>query len=258
MIQKLEGEKRLALKDMFVSCQYDRVLIDSVLEGHFGEAHVLMDGDSIVAARLDSGAFTVIYGDPGHESIESLLRELPIFIVTPQDETWKEKFTEYFGEQAQEISFIQFSTKKLDQGNLEAIVEKLPEEYQIVTLDAALAPKAMSDLNNEYLIENFKSPQDFEERGIGFCILKDGQVVCAATSMAKSSTSIDIEIMTHKDFRRKGLATIAGAKLVLTCLEQDIEPVWLAANHESELLANKLGYERSGAYGSLYIEPSDG
>jgi RimJ/RimL family protein N-acetyltransferase len=66
--------------------------------------------------------------------------------------------------------------------------------------------------------------------------------------MAMCKGAIDIEIETSADFQGKGLGTTVGAKLVLYCLENNIEPKWLAANPGSEKFALKIGYTKIGTY----------
>ncbi len=50
------------------------------------------------------------------------------------------------------------------------------------------------------------------------------------------------------DERRKGLATIACAALILRCLDEGLYPSWDAQNMNSVHLAEKLGYEFDHEY----------
>ena len=75
----------------------------------------------------------------------------------------------------------------------------------------------------------------------------------AATSFARSRRAIDIEIETVTGYRKQGLATIVGAQLVAHCLDQDIQPCWLAANAASERLALRLGCVLGDRYETLAI-----
>ena len=59
---------------------------------------------------------------------------------------------------------------------------------------------------------------------------------------------IEIQVDTKNDERRKHLATICCAKLILECLEQGLYPSWDAQNLWSVRLAEKLGYELSHEY----------
>ena len=66
VVTPIESGRREIVKPLFENCPYDRVLTDSVLEGHFGNAYVDVVDDPQVA-RLDSGAFTMLGGYPRAE-----------------------------------------------------------------------------------------------------------------------------------------------------------------------------------------------
>ncbi len=68
-----------------------------------------------------------------------------------------------------------------------------------------------------------------------------GEVVCGASSYSIYDSGIEIEVATNYNHRRKGLATIVSAALILDCLEKEIYPNWDAANTTSAKLAEKLG-----------------
>ena len=57
-----------------------------------------------------------------------------------------------------------------------------------------------------------------------------------------------IEIDTRVDFRRQGLATACGARLILNCLERGLYPSWDAHSRASLSLAEKLGYKLDRPY----------
>ncbi|MGL5086426.1 MAG: GNAT family N-acetyltransferase, partial [Clostridium sp.] len=63
-----------------------------------------------------------------------------------------------------------------------------------------------------------------------------------------------IEIDTHPEHRRKGLATVAASALILDCIKRGKYPSWDAANLESVDLAKKLGYVFKEAYDTYFID----
>lgn len=65
---------------------------------------------------------------------------------------------------------------------------------------------------------------------------------------AAVSRSIEVEIDTRQDYRRRGLAYICGAKLILECRKRGWYPSWDAQNLWSAALAEKLGYHFDQAY----------
>lgn len=252
MVIPIESKKRDSLKPLFEKCRYDRVLIDSVLEGHFGDA-VIDSIDEPQVARLDSGAFTILGGNPKADGVDEILNTAPIYYVSPQNKEWKQKLEEIYRDRISVLIFTDFTSACVSQSNLADLVMMLQPYYEVKRIDEHLAKKLPSELGNEYFFENFHSIDDFLSRGIGFCIGCNDKIISAATSMARSSKAIDIEIETLPEHRRKGLGTVVGAKLVAHCLENGIAPRWLAANAESERLAMKLGFQRGETYSTFSI-----
>ncbi len=71
--------------------------------------------------------------------------------------------------------------------------------------------------------------------------MKNGELVAGASSYAFYKGGIEVEIDTKEEERRKGLALVCAAKLILECLERGLYPSWDAHNKESLALAEKLG-----------------
>jgi GNAT superfamily N-acetyltransferase len=251
-IVEVEAADRHMLAPLFAGCRYDRVSIDSVLEGWFGTA--VADSDSTpTVARLDSGAFTLLGGDPGSAATRDLLRLAPIHFVTPQTRDWRSRLQHEFGTRIAVQPFTDFSAASIDPLHLTDLIEGISHGFRLRQIDRPLVEKMPADLGNDYFFEAFHSVDDFLVRGIGFCIVQGGRIVSAATSMARSNRAIDIEIETAEEFRKQGLGSVVAARLVLECLERGIEPRWLAANVVSERLALKLGYVQTETYETFAI-----
>ena len=252
-VVEIAAEERCILAPLFRETRYDVVLRNSVLEGHFGVSYA--DSRSAPSvARLDSGAFTVLGGDPGAAAVTALLRHAPIHYVTPANDEWRQILEDEFGERFVALRFTEFSPRSLDQKRLAELVRSLAEGFELRRVDRELLERLPTDTGNEYFFENFASVEDVLERGIGYCVLHKDRIVSAATSMARCKGAIDIEIETVPEYRRRGLATVVGARLVSHCLQRGIEPKWLAANPGSEILALKLGYDKEGTYETLEIQ----
>jgi predicted GNAT family acetyltransferase len=131
----------------------------------------------------------------------------------------------------------------------------VPEGFAVQRIDADMARRMSGELEERVTLHAFRSPEDFVERGIGFATLYDQQIVCVASSFVTCSRGIEIQIVTHADFRRKGLATATSAALIAHCLERNLEPGWDADNPESLKLAQKLGYSQPESYQWLIIVP---
>ena len=79
-------------------------------------------------------------------------------------------------------------------------------------------------------------------------VMKSGRIVAGASSYTRYIEGIEIEVDTVPKERRKGLATIASAALILRCLDEGLYPSWDAQNMNSVHLAEKLGYEFDHEY----------
>ena len=108
------------------------------------------------------------------------------------------------------------------------------------------------------LTANYESYSQYREYGLGVCILTGGEVVAGISSYSgygrRSDENlgchggIEIEVVTREDHRRKGLAYIGAARLLLECDKRGLYPNWDAANKMSVGLAEKLGYHFSHEY----------
>ena len=252
-IVEIAVTERHVLAPLFGENRYDTVLINSVLEGYFGISYA--DSPSIpLVARLDSGAFTMLGGNPKVAVVRALLHHAPIYYVTPENDEWRRVLREEFGDRISSLSFTAFSSRSLDESRLVELVRGLPTGFELKRIDRQQAERLSSDMENEYFLENFESVGDFLNRGMGYCVVHKGRLVSAATSMAMCRGAIDIEIETVSEYQRRGLGTAVGARLVLHCLQRGIDPKWLAANATSERLALKLGYEKGETYETFEIE----
>ena len=87
--------------------------------------------------------------------------------------------------------------------------------------------------------------------------MKEGEPVSGASSYSSYAGGIEIEVDTREDCRRKGLAYICAAKLILECLERGWYPSWDAQNKESVALAEKLGYHFDYEYVAYELMQED-
>ncbi|MDR1687290.1 MAG: GNAT family N-acetyltransferase, partial [Clostridiales bacterium] len=98
------------------------------------------------------------------------------------------------------------------------------------------------------LCSQFKDYAEYQKLAIGAGILHQGKLVAGASPYAVCDGGIEIEIDTKPEYRRRGLATVCGAKLILECLSRSIYPSWDAHDKRSANLAEKLGYHVSHPY----------
>lgn len=233
----------------------DSTIILSCLQGHMGTAWV-NDLENPTVAQIIVGIFSFYAGDPNATEAEELLYNLPedILVIVNTDE-WKKRL-----ETVHKGAFDKFQRYKfrknpadLNSSYLETLLLKLPEEYELKRIDATIAnDPSLHEISEDFTCQ-FDSIEDYLNRGAGFAILHHGQVVCGASSFSIYDDGIEIEVGTHPNHRRKGLATVVSSALMLDCLARGMYTSWDAANPESAKLAKQLGYVYEEAYDTYYI-----
>ena len=193
-------------------------------------------------------------GEPDRELVE--YRELGDDALHPQNEAWEKLIKECWPEAQPTTRYAIHRCKDFDRDKLQSFVDALPKGYEIRRIDSEIYDLILSadDDDLEYLIGDFETKEAFLEKGRGFAVLKDGSVVAGASSeYCYRFGGIEVEIATVHKERRKGLASAVGAKLILSCMDDGLEPVWDAANLISVHLAEKLGYRFDHEYVYYWI-----
>lgn len=198
------------------------------------------------------GDFCFLAGKPNKEIVlyrpEGKQRDFAI--IVPADKEWGALIEACHREQARKIT--RYATKKepgiFDEEKLQRAVDALPEEYTLQMMDERLFRYCREIEWCRDLVSQYEDYGLYQRYGLGAVILKNGEPVSGASSYSAYNGGIEIEIDTREDFRRKGLAYICGAKLILECLERGWYPSWDAHNTGSLALAEKLGYHFAHEY----------
>ena len=87
----------------------------------------------------------------------------------------------------------------------------------------------------------------FAEEGVGYTLLKDGEIAATSFSSCRTANQLEIGIETTDAHRGKGYAISVCSALIDYCLDHDLEPVWACRleNEGSYYLAQKLGFRPS-------------
>lgn len=176
-------------------------------------------------------------------------------IMVPQNEQWSEIISESFGENAKRITRYAFKKEKniFDLNKLSQAVLSLPDGYSLKMIDEHIFGLCSSSAWSRDLVSQYENYEMYKRLGIGAVILKDGQPVSGASSYSTYIGGIEIEIDTKEDHRRKGLAYICGARLILECAKRGLYPGWDAHNMASVRLAEKLGYHFDREYTAFEV-----
>ncbi len=230
---------------------WQETLIWSCLQNIMGN----MYGDSLenpLSVMAVLGDFCFFAGLPKEELVLYKPKEYlkDFIIMVPQDELWAEMIEKVYGDKAKRV--IRYAIKKeqnvFDKEKLHNVILSLDTEYTIRMIDEDIYNLCRSSDWSMDLVSQFDDYEMYKKLGIGVAILKDGILVSGASSYSRYRDGIEIEIDTREDYRRKGLAYICGAKLILECLERKLYPSWDAQNKWSVALAEKLGYHFDHEY----------
>jgi len=248
MVIELSTSEANEIEHLFQEHRWLKTVIQYAFREEKGKVYVT-DIDNPEVTFLQIG-FVFIGGNPESSQVPSLIDALPAgpqLIVPNLD--WANKLSEVLGDKVKQMPRFGFSHETLNLEHLRTLKEKLPQEFILERIDletARTTPRAVAPAIPFF----FGSPESFIERGFGYCIKHDGAVVSTAMTAMPFEKEFEIEVDTidSPDYRRKGLATVVSAALIEHALEQNLVPIWDAANNPSKSLALKLGYSNLTPY----------
>lgn len=228
--------------------------IDCAIEAQMGRAFV-DDPAHPTAYRIVTGPFWYLAGDAHSPGGRRMIAGLPRYcFLMPSSPGWLEAAQEIFGGGLLPFTRFRFDTAGLSVPHLEGLLQESRYGDCLVPLDLGLAARLAGLPQSCLELSDYDSPEDFVERGFGFAAVGGSQVLGVAYSSLVCSRGIEVSIYVEEPFRRQGVATGLGSRLVLECLRRDLRPNWDAANPESYRLAKKLGFSFVEPYDAYYHE----
>lgn len=235
---------------------WEETLIWSCLQGVMGEVYA-DDLENPKSTMAILGDFFFFAGIANIELVKYRPQSCQqnFIIMVPQNRQWAEKIESVYGENARKVE--RYAIKKeidiFDRVYLNQIVENVPEGYCLEKIDESLFEQCKRVPWLRDLVSQFSTFAMYSKLGLGIVITKSGEILSGASSYSVYQQGIEIEIDTREDYRRKGLALLCGAKLILECLDKKLYPSWDAQNKASVALAEKLGYHFANAYAAYEI-----
>ena len=98
------------------------------------------------------------------------------------------------------------------------------------------------------MVSFFENEADFSRRGLLAAAYHGDRLVSGCGVYALCGGMAEVEIDTHPDFRRRGLALCCGALFLAECARRGLVPHWDAMNQTSLSIAERLGFEPIGPY----------
>lgn len=236
--------------------KWSETCVTSALQGVMGDIYAPA-GDNPDCAVVILGDFAFYAGNPNRELVmyKPPHKEESHFIIMVGDSPeWDKLFMDCYKDKCK--LHTRYAIKKDTQfsmDNLMDLAKKLPAEYSAKCIDEKLYYYCMDNDWCRDFVGNFADYEDYRQHGMGVMILHGDEPVAGTSSYSYYLEGIEIEIVTREDYRRKGLATVAAAKLIMMCLDKGLYPSWDAANLNSVGLSRKLGYEFDKEYTSYEV-----
>lgn len=257
-IYKVELENMENIAQLFAG--WEESLIWSCLQGCMGMAWADRE-EKPESARIVLADFCYFAGKPNRalvrEDIKTHSREF-LIMVPPLDDTgasWAEEIEHVYQERCRRVE--RYAIKKepgiFDRRKLEGIVKSLDADYQLKLIDEDIFQQTREQPWARDFTSQYADYEEYCKRGLGAYILQHGELAAGASSYTVYREGIEIEIGTKEAHRRKGLASVCGAKLILECMDRGLYPSWDAQNQWSVSLAQKLGYHFDRAYPAYEI-----
>ena len=224
---------------------WEETLIWSCLQKVMGKVFVT-DPDHPASAFASVGCFGFFAGVPDRELVSH--KPEGFVILAPQDEAWAALIEECYPSAKRVIRYAIRKDTRFDTDALRREADSLPEGYEMREIDGELYDLCLEDPVTRDFVSSFESREKYLELGRSMVILKEGRIVAGVSSYTRYREGIEIEVDTVESERRKGLATIVCAALILRCLKEGLYPSWDAQNMNSVRLAEKLGYEFDHEY----------
>ena len=241
MIYELEDTSKVeALFD-----GWEETLVWSCLQKVMGKIYVT-DPNSPRSAFAFVGCFAFYAGEPNRELAEH--KPEGFVIMTPRDARWAALIEECYPDAKRAVRYAIKKNTRFDLEALRRELSRLPEGYELRPIDGELYDLCLQDPVTRDFVSCFGSREKFMELGRGMVILKDGRIVSGASSYTRYREGIEIEVDTVEEERRRHLATVCCAALILRCLEEGLYPSWDAQNMDSVRLAQRFGYELDHEY----------
>ena len=224
---------------------WEETLIYSCFQKVMGKIFVT-DLENPKSAFAFVGCFGFFAGAPDRELV--INKPEGFVIMVPQNEQWATLIEECFPDAKRVTRYAIKKDTKFDIDQLQKEIAKLPDGYELKKIDSAIYDKCLENPVTVDFVSAFGSKEKYLQIGRGMVITKNGEIVAGASSYTRYNEGIEIEVDTVKSERRKHLATLVCAALILNCLNEGLYPSWDAQNRNSVHLAEKFGYEFDHEY----------
>ena len=233
---------------------FNSLKMSAIISGSIDHQRGTIYVDSLDDPKVAWWSFSVlnaVAGDSKLDAARYIIEQFPyIRVLNVANEDWENLVRSLWREELYTMPRTRLSEETLDIKHLRKLKEPLPEGFMLQKVDRESLDNLADAAMAYHILQFFGTPDDFIENGFGFCIKHGEKVVSMASTYTPYSNAIEIEIDTFDspEYRRKGLATAAGAALLEYALDNGLTPNWDAQTQISVKLAQKLGYTNPEPY----------
>lgn len=262
---KVKKEELNEIADLFKGIQDSMVI--ACIQGYMGDAYVDRLPDPTTGLII-SGEYSFFAGDAKGPQAFQLVDKL--FILNPSTETVC-IFPDNEPEWGNALMKVEKNNPKVvprygivqkdyvfDEDLLKSYMNRVPEGYELRMFDENIYTQSLEEDWSKAFCEIYASASDYLNRGFGYAVLQDGKLVSGTSTMTVYDGGTEIQVATHPDFRKKGLAMTCAAAFVLECQHRGIRACWDADNQISKKMALALGYEYKGEYDTVHMHVEQG
>lgn len=216
--------------------------VHAVIEGAMpGKVFVDDSEQPRTAVVCNDSGWCFVLGDVRRDLVATTMPELlealtdeptALFATTPE---WQDALDPLF---ERRIFRNEYHFKGLSRGT-----DAPPAGFTLVPLDARIAAMFEGRVD-PWVVRIWGGPERFAEQAFGFAVMRAGELAAFCTACAIGGGEAEVEIGTAEDWRRLGLATVAGAAFIRECGRRGLRPAWtcLADNEPSLRTAARLGF----------------
>jgi RimJ/RimL family protein N-acetyltransferase len=134
--------------------------------------------------------------------------------------------------------------------NLAQFEKSLPAGFRVVPLEKAVQERRP---NSAASGDDEKELEEYLDGEYGYCLMREGQIISAATGGAAIDGVIELGVATIPKYRKQGYASMLAARLVAQCEAGGFQTYWNcnSKNTPSLRMAKKLGYRTEREYSIL-------
>ncbi|MBQ7534129.1 MAG: GNAT family N-acetyltransferase [Stomatobaculum sp.] len=179
--------------------------------------------------------------------------------LVPGDARWGRWIEDVFPGRFRTVTrfHLEGDSTTYDEERLRRAVAAFPEGFCLKPFDEEIMAKAAAEEWSSDFVNGLSDPERAVAEGTCYASLEDGIIVSGCTGCILSPELMEVEIITRKGYRKRGMATASAASVILACMEKGIRPEWDASSRFTVMLAEKQGFRCTREYQVYEISVED-